>query len=224
MKFNDYYNYVFDYDGTLIDSMEMWYGFSSDFIKSLGYKPKSDLDNRVKYLSLYDTAIILKDEYNMDDSIDDIMQKINDYIYLKYRTIKLKDNAIKLLDALKNNGKRIYILSATPTELLKMNMEYNNILGYFNRIYSSSDLRLSKEDGSAFKYVLGEINGNYLNTIVIEDSVPAMDACIANDINILMVSDFSNKNNQKYINSKGKKLYNLSMLYKEAYDEKNRNN
>jgi len=152
------------------------------------------------------------------------MQKINDYIYLKYRTIKLKDNAIKLLDALKNNGKRIYILSATPTELLKMNMEYNNILGYFNRIYSSSDLRLSKEDGSAFKYVLGEINGNYLNTIVIEDSVPAMDACIANDINILMVSDFSNKNNQKYINSKGKKLYNLSMLYKEAYDEKNRNN
>ncbi len=43
---------IFDVDGTLLDSMGIWTSLGSRYLRSLGYDPPPDLDERLRLMSL----------------------------------------------------------------------------------------------------------------------------------------------------------------------------
>ena len=43
---------IFDVDGTLIDSMDMWMHFGSSFVRSYGIEADDSLDLEIRYYSL----------------------------------------------------------------------------------------------------------------------------------------------------------------------------
>ena len=68
MDFLKYKNYIFDFDGTLVNSMPYWISRPSEFIKYKGLNPKEDLDKRVFFFESLEAAEALKNEYNLAGS------------------------------------------------------------------------------------------------------------------------------------------------------------
>lgn len=71
---------IFDFDGTIFDTMEVWDSVAKIFLTSLNRKPKSDLTDVIKNMSLYQSAEYLKKEYSLSLSIEEIMEGINKII------------------------------------------------------------------------------------------------------------------------------------------------
>jgi HAD superfamily hydrolase (TIGR01509 family) len=189
MNFKKYKYAIMDYDGTLLDSMHYWRTALSRCVKNLGLEPKEDLDKRARTLNHIESLEFVKNEYNLDLSLKEIEDKIIDDLYENYSKLRLKEGAIRLLDILKENNIKIIILSATTTPLLYKSLKENNILSYFDKILSSSEIGLSKKDERPFLYALEEIGGNINNTIVFEDSLYAIKGAVMAGFDICGIMD-----------------------------------
>ena len=51
---------IFDVDGTILDSMEVWNTLASQYVQSLGMVPEKNLDEIVSDMSLEQSATYLK--------------------------------------------------------------------------------------------------------------------------------------------------------------------
>ena len=54
--------FIFDVDGTILDSMEVWNTLASQYVQSLGMVPEKNLDEIVSDMSLEQSATYLKNE------------------------------------------------------------------------------------------------------------------------------------------------------------------
>lgn len=88
---------IFDFDGTLFDSMSIWDTAGNDYLRSVGREPKEDLRQKLKPLSLYQSAVYIKNEYFLDISVDEIMNGINKTVedfYFLYRSAEGRRNPV----------------------------------------------------------------------------------------------------------------------------------
>ncbi len=184
---DDYSLYILDYDGTIIDSMDMWSTTASRFVLACGKTPKADIDEKTKTFSNYEAAKFIKEEYNFNESALEMLEKLNDFVLKTYPTIDIKEGARCFLEKLYYLKKKVVLLSASSLELLNSSLEALNIKKYFSEIYSTSDLKLSKESGSAFQYVL-DIYKNE-KTIVVEDAPHAVKGGKKVGLKVLGISD-----------------------------------
>lgn len=56
---------IFDFDGTLFDSMFIWDTIGETYLRSIGYEPKENLNEVFKTLSLYQAAHYYQSEYGV---------------------------------------------------------------------------------------------------------------------------------------------------------------
>ena len=57
---------IFDVDGTILDSMEVWNTLASQYVQSLGMVPEKNLDEIVSDMSLEQSATYLKNHYKIN--------------------------------------------------------------------------------------------------------------------------------------------------------------
>ena len=72
-KMLKYDHFIFDFDGTLFDSMFIWESVGEIYLRSLGKEPKSSLREDVRALSLYQSACYFRKEYDLPLSEEQIM-------------------------------------------------------------------------------------------------------------------------------------------------------
>ena len=68
---------IFDFDGTLFDSMFIWDCAGEVYLRSVGKEPKPSLREDLKPLSLYQSACYFQREYSLQLSVEKIMAGIN---------------------------------------------------------------------------------------------------------------------------------------------------
>lgn len=190
LNYNNYDLFVFDYDGTLLDSMKEWAHMCSNFIKSRGLIPSDTIDKDVAYMNNMEAAYFIYDNYHIGKNPDDCMSLIVDFIETTYKNIKLKDNAKDLLVKLNNGNKETILLSQTDKSLLELSLENNKINKYFTNIYSTSELEATKSDGSAFKKII-ELYPNK-RILIIEDALYAIKEAKKLNLDVMTIIDSSN--------------------------------
>ena len=57
---------IFDFDGTLFDSMFLWDSVGEIYLRSLGREPKPSMREDVRALSLYQSACYFQEEYDLE--------------------------------------------------------------------------------------------------------------------------------------------------------------
>ena len=70
---------IFDVDGTILDSMEVWNTLASQYVQSLGMVPKKNLDEIVSEMSLEQSATYLKNYYKINKSEEYFMRNCSLY-------------------------------------------------------------------------------------------------------------------------------------------------
>jgi len=163
---------IFDADGTLLDSMPMWSGVGSGYLRSMGIEAREDLDERFKDMSLYQSAVCLKEEYSLSLSIEEIGAGINKMVdHLYADSVVLKPGVIELLEGMKDRGVKMCVATASEAYQIKMALERCNAAHYFEKIISCVDLGHGKDEPHIFYEALKILGTDKEDTLIFEDAV-----------------------------------------------------
>lgn len=170
-KLKDFEIYIFDFDGTLINS-EPFHKKAHNLVLNEILGKEIVLTDQMfsKYIGKSDIQIY--DEYKVDFNVDFDKDKM---IAKKvaYATDLLSDDSVKIFDyffelAKEKGNKRFYIVSNQDYDLLMKVLEQKGIKKYFDKIFSLPKLGVKKD------YFLQNldlyIDNSTRKTIIFEDS------------------------------------------------------
>ena len=190
LSFLDKYKlFIVDYDGTILNSMRMWDKLISSFVKYEGIITDIDVDKVAIKQTSNETLNYLHQTFFNNISKEDLENKLFNYVKKSYVKQELKPNAIKLLNEFAKRGK-IILFSATANHLLNASFEKNNVNKYFNNIYSASDLKTTKLDGSGFELVCNLESCKIEDALVVEDAIYAIEGAKMKSFDCLAIYDY----------------------------------
>ncbi|MGL5440069.1 MAG: HAD family hydrolase [Filifactoraceae bacterium] len=185
---------IFDLDGTLIDSMELWANLGKEYLLKKGCSPRADLTQHLEALSLEEGASYLKTTYGIEDNLSTILDDITKLIDYGYRhSIKLKSGVYTLLTSLKRKNVRLYIATATDKNLVDLVLRNNNIDYFFEGFITCSQVNKSKLSPEIFIAALKALGTNKESTLVVEDALHAIKTAKEVGFKVVAIKDRNNE-------------------------------
>ncbi len=186
---------IFDFDGTLFDSMHVWKGYKYNFFDSLGIKLTAADEDAFKGLFLKETFLLAIERFSLKQSYEELLSQLFDYIKGRYLCeTKPKNDIIEFLEKLKAKGVKMGIATATGEPALLAVLEKYGMRDYFSAIYSTYTVGASKREPKVYDVVLKELGTDKETTWVFEDALYAAKTAKANDYNVVGVFDKSEPN------------------------------
>ena len=171
---------IFDMDGTLIDSTDIWHAVDKNFFAKRGMELPSDYAQHIVHLGLTQAAVYTKETYHLKESVEDIMQEWHDMSIDMYRyTVGLKDGVAELLALLKKNGIKMAIATANDEPLYKPCIERLGIGSYFDAIADVNTAKEGKQSAKIYLDLAKKLGSEPRNTLVLED----MPTCVKTAFN-----------------------------------------
>ena len=186
---------IFDFDGTLFDSMHVWKGIRHKFFENLGLELTSEDEEAFKGLFLRETFLLAIERFDLKQSYEELLSMLFDYIKERYISeTEPKNDIIEFLEKLKSKGVKMGIATATGEPALIAVLEKYGILHYFSAIYSTYTVGASKRESKVYDVVLEEIGTDKNTTWVFEDALYAAKTAKANGYNVVGIFDKSEPN------------------------------
>lgn len=203
---------IFDFDGTLFDSMHVWKGIRYKFFEYLGLKFTAEDTELFKGLFLTESIPLAIERYKLNMTYDEMMNKLFDYIKELYMVDAVpKNDIIEFLEKLKAKGVKMGIATATGESALIALLEKFNMLHYFSAIYSTFTVGAAKTEPKVYDVVLDAIGTDKETTWVFEDALYAATTAKANGYKVVGIFDKSEPRTDE--------LKELSDIYIHNYNE-----
>lgn len=168
-------HYIFDLDGTLIDSMPVWKDTGKNFLLKHGFTPPDNLQEIVKSQTLYQTAEHFQKELGVPFTADEITAEIISFVEEQYRTaIPLKPFAKEFLEKEKRDGAKMCVLTASEASYIHLAMDRLDISKYFDFVMTCTETGLYKSGPEVFRAAMERLGGTPADTIVFEDALYAI--------------------------------------------------
>ena len=191
---------IFDCDGTLLDSMQMWLKAEEEYLLALKHMPRPDLIDAVRPLSSLEAADYLKTEYGILKTIEQINNERNtmleDYYFNK---AGLKDGVLAVLEELSAHGVKMCVATATDNYLVEAGLARCGIRGYFGRIFTCSEEKTSKKWPDIYIRAAEFLGTEISETIVFEDALHAIKSAKKAGFPVVAVYDQSEDDHQEEI-------------------------
>lgn len=183
---------IFDFDGTLFDSMHVWKGIKYNFFESIDIKLTKEDEEAFKGLFLRELFHLAIERFNLKYTYEELLEKL--FVYIKSRYLaetEPKNDIIELLEKLKSKGVKMGIATATGEMALVAVLEKYGMLHYFSPIYSTYTVGASKTEPKVYDVVLDELGTEKETTWVFEDALYAAKTAKANGYNVVGIYDVS---------------------------------
>ena len=166
---------IFDMDGTLTDSMWVWEQIGNKYLNSCGIDPKENVWQRVKSMTMRQTAEYFISEYGLKKTVTEIYSEIYSLLEPIYRDeVFPKDGVVLLLERLKSQGVKMCVATATDVHIVKMVLKNNDILGYFSEVFTCRMVGAGKESPLIYEKALEHLGTPKDETLVFEDALHAV--------------------------------------------------
>lgn len=167
--------FIFDVDGTLLDSMSVWNQADTVFLNSRGFEVTPDYTDYVKSVRIEDAALYTRERFNLPDTIEQIMDEWNAFVNDAYALhVPLKEGALTYLKLARENGLKTACATALTKPNLNAAFDRLGIHDLFDVIVTLEDLpgAPDKSDPHIYLHVADLLCTAPSRTIIFED-VPA---------------------------------------------------
>ena len=180
---------IFDADGTLMDSMHIWDTLDGAFLMMNGIEPREyRLFRKHGYVNTINKMI---EDYSLDMTFDEVKAQIMKILEHYYENVaKAKDGVIEFLQMLRDNGVHCVVATATDRYLMEPALERNGLLEYFDAVFTTRDIGLSKHQPDVFN-MARDFMGADENTFIFEDAAYAIDTAKKAGYKVVAVEDYS---------------------------------
>ncbi|ETJ20847.1 hypothetical protein Q604_UNBC18375G0002, partial [human gut metagenome] len=139
--------FIFDMDGTLLDSMEFWQNLGRQYLESKGKTPENNLEKIIESMTLKESASYFKTKYNLEEDVETIIKQVLDFIEDKYlNEIPLKKGVKDFLIKAHSEGYKMCILTTSEKSQAIGALKRTGVLDLFDAVYTDRDFDLSKKN------------------------------------------------------------------------------
>ncbi len=166
---------IFDLDGTLLDSLDIWETVAQDYLRELGFEPREDINEMFKAFSLYQAACYYRETYGIQLSTEELMAGINRRVEEFYfHTVPAKEGIKEFLEELSGKGVRMCVATATDRYQAEAALERCGIAGYFSEIFTCTEVGSGKDEPLIYRAALAHLGTAKEETAVFEDALHAI--------------------------------------------------
>ena len=165
---------IFDFDGTLFDSMFIWDTAGESYLRSIGKEPKADLQKVLKPMSLLQSAQYIREKYDIPLSVEDIMDGVNRTVEdFYFHTVEPKQGVIDFLEELHRRNIKMCIATATDRYQVEAALQRCKMRHFFSEIFTCTEVGSGKDRPDIFRKAMEHLQTNRSNTAVVEDAYHA---------------------------------------------------
>ena len=182
--------FFFDLDGTLIDTEKLYCHFWKIASKEFG-RELSDIEALHLRSLEHNSGVAFFKSINMDyDKVRDRRIELMKEYFLTH-DIEIKDGAIELLEKLKKENKKIYIVTANTVDKAKDILIKTKLDKYVDDIISAKNVNRGKPYPDVYIYAYQKLNKKPSEVMVFEDSPNGLKASHLAEIFTVMVEDMT---------------------------------
>ncbi len=165
--------YLFDFDGTLVDSMPTFVSSMLRILDENGISYGDDIVKIITPLGLNGTA-----EYFVSLGIDKpkeaIMETMKEYMLEAYfYTIPAKANVISVLKKLKQEGVSLNVLTASPHITLDACLKRLEMFDLFDNVWSCDDFNTTKANPEIYRMAAQRMGKKVEEVLFLDDNYNA---------------------------------------------------
>jgi len=195
-----YKAYIFDLDGTLLDSMGVWAQIDVDFLAKRGIAVPSDYMNAISSMSFRETAAYTIKRFALPDSVDGLMREWNDMAAYTYgSTVRMKPYAKEYLMTLREYGAKLAVATSLSAELCAPVLRNNGIDNFFDVICRTDETGYGKSRPDVFLLAAQKIGAAPGDCLVFEDILAAVKSAKNAGMSVCAVYDKSSHNDWEEI-------------------------
>lgn len=170
----DYRYYLFDFDGTLVDSMPTYVSVMLRILDEHGVLYGDDIMKIITPLGYGGAAKYFLDNFKIDSTQEELIKKMHSYALAAYRDeIEAKSNVVYVLNELKARSCSLNVLTASPHEMLDPCLKRLGIFDLFDNIWSCEDFNTTKADPKIYRMAAERIGADMRQILFLDDNYNA---------------------------------------------------
>lgn len=186
------YTYIFDFDGTLVDSMSYWSQKMINILEEYDVDYPEDIIKIITPLGDIGTARYYREVLGVPLSDEEMLKIMDDYALPKYRDeIILKEGVYDYLQFLKGKGCSLNVLTASPHRMLDPCLKRNGIFDIFDNVWSCDDFGTTKSDVQIYTDAVSKIGSDISDTVFFDDNIGALKTAKSAGLTVVGVYDSS---------------------------------
>lgn len=165
---------IFDLDGTLLDSSEMWRTLGARYLGLIGKVSEDGLSEKLYEMSLPESARYLRENYSLPYSVEEILRQLARMTEQFYREqVALKDGAPGLLAQLRTRCVKMSIATAGDAALAMSALTRLGVADFFSGAVSCTEYG-AKTSPEVFLAAADLVYAVPEEAVVFEDSLHAV--------------------------------------------------
>lgn len=168
-------NIIFDLDGTLIDSHNVWLEADKKFSEENGKEYDPEVSEKMKDMYFTVACKFLVESLNISVTPEEACRRIGEIVSEAYaESIPLKPYVSDYVRLMKETGIKMCVATSNHRALAESALKRLGIRGDLEFIITSEDVGCGKESGLIFKRAAEMLGADPSETAVFEDSLNAL--------------------------------------------------
>ncbi len=181
---------IFDFDGTLVDSMGKYAYAVVDMLKQNNIKYPDNILKIITPLGYIGAAKYFVEELGLQMSVDEMVASMKELAVHEYaNNIFAKDTVIETLRELKAKGYSMSILTASPHIALDVCLLKNGMTELFDNVWSCEDFETTKSDVNIYHTVAARLGTTVENCVFLDDNINALTVAKQSGMSVIGVYD-----------------------------------
>lgn len=183
--------YLFDFDGTLVDSMPTFGAIMLKILDEHGVSYGKDLVKIITPLGYKGTAeYFIKLGVNL--TVEKLLEKMHAYATIEYEeNIVAKQNVKRALTALKERGNSLNVLTASPHTMLDVCLKREGLYELFDNVWSCDDFNTTKANPEIYRMASSKLGVPVSDVIFLDDNYNALKTAKTAGMQVYGVYDLS---------------------------------
>ena len=162
--------FIFDCDGTLLDTLAAWDDAERDLFVQTGPLTQEQEDE-IHSAPIERAAEIFHEKYGVGESAKAVLAHLDEHLLPFYRDVaKPMPGACEFVRAVHEAGLPCVVLSSSPRRYLEAGLQRVGILDCFAGLVTTDEVGVSKQDPAIYEHALEILGSARENTWAVDDA------------------------------------------------------
>ncbi len=182
--------YVFDLDGTLLDSTDVWHAIDVAFLGKRGLSMTQDYGEAVSVMHLQQAAVYTIERFSLNETVDAVAAEWEQMAYDFYATrVEAKVGARAFLAQLRARGERVVLATALSRKLAEAALSRLELTDLFETVIYADEIGLSKNSADFYMAVAALLGVSTAACVMFEDTLGAVRSAKAAGMYTIAIED-----------------------------------